>query len=184
MPRKLYDLVKEFDIGFKDKIKVWEGDYDEKYAETFFKPYSECTKEQRKLIDKRRKDIEEFRKRVRKDPSPKYDEKGFITLPIYEQGKHSVSEPAGHVEQLISGKMSEQDFLKTKDAIIVPITQRELAQIGLLPEDFSWTRQEREVTTAEMAESAKDKQLTTKETNGIRVLFEKLKNLFKGRGER
>lgn len=55
MPRKLYDLVRNYDIGLKHKILVYEGSYDERSAQTSFRPYGQCTKEQQKLIDKRKK---------------------------------------------------------------------------------------------------------------------------------
>lgn len=181
MPRKLYDLVRNYDIGLKHKILVYEGSYDERSAQTSFRPYGQCTKEQQKLIDKRKKDVEKFRKQVEQDKTHQYDKKGYITLPIYEQGKHHVSEPAGEVKRIIAGEMSEQEFLGIKDSITIPMTQRELARIGLLPEDFKW--QERswtEITRADIADADKEQELTTTEVGGIRGLIDRSKKFFKG----
>lgn len=185
MPRKLYDLVRNYDIGLKHKILVYEGSYDERSAQTSFRPYGQCTKKQQKLIDKRKKNVEKFRKQVEQDKTHQYDKKGYITLPIYEQCKHHVSEPAGEVKRIIAGEMSEQEFLGIKDSITIPMTQRELARIGLLPEDFKW--QERswtEITRADIADADKEQELTTTEFGGIRGLIDRFKKFFKGKGEK
>ncbi len=81
--------------------------------------------------------------------------------------------------------MSEQEFLGIKDSITIPMTQRELARIGLLPEDFKW--QERswtEITRADIADADKEQELTTTEVGGIRGLIDRSKKFFKGKGEK
>ena len=188
MPKKLYDLVEKYDIGFKHEILVHEGGYDVREAPTLFRPYSECTKEQQKLIDNRKKDLEKFRKKVEKDKTYQYDKKGFITLPIYNEiSSHGVEDSlfGKEVQQITSGKISEQKLLNVEDSITIPMTQRELAEIGLLPEDFKWEEMSRaSVSRTDIAEADKEQALTATEIGGIRAFIDRIKWLFKGKGEK
>ena len=63
------------------------------------------------------------------------------------------------------------------------MTQRELAEAGLLPDDFKWVEISK-VLARDIAEASKEKSITTTEVNGIRGFMRKLLDKFKGIGEK
>lgn len=128
--------------------------YDTETYPSKFKSYEECTEEQKKLIDERREKVESFRQKVKQSKSKKYDKTGFITIPIY------TSDRRGCIEI---------KYLKPSSFLILPMTQRELAQSGLLPEDFDWKKK---ITTKELSELSKNMRITRSEISEIKKQLE------------
>ena len=131
--------------------------YDTDTYESKFKSYDECTDEQKKLIDARREKIERFRKKVEQSKTKKYDKTGFITIPIYMSGV---------MDELVDDdEFGDYKRIKPTSYLIIPMTQRELAQAGLLPEDFHWKRR---ITTRELSMLSKNMKITRSEISEIK----------------
>ena len=62
------------------------------------------------------------------------------------------------------------------------MTQRELSDAGILPEDFNW-KEKALVTTKDIAGLDKEQALTTTEVGGIKGFINKLMDKIKGKGE-
>ena len=105
------------------------------------------------------------------DKSQKYDKPGSITLPVYRQSD-DVKEASFHeIGKIVSGEKSEQDYLTEQDSITIPITQRQLADLGLLPEDYRWKEDERaQVSEKDIAEADEASKLTSSDI-GIGAKF-------------
>ena len=180
MPKNMYGLS-EFNIGIKKNIQIWEGCYETRDAKTIFIPYNECTKEQQKLIDEKRKKLDKFKKIVSQDKSQKYDKPGSITLPVYRQ-RDDVKEACFHeIGKIVSGEKSEQDYLTEQDSITISITQRQLADVGLLPEDYRWKEDERaQVSEKDIAEADEASKLTPSDIGIGAKFFNFIKSKVKG----
>lgn len=184
MPKNIYGLSEQ-DIGIKRSIKVVEGTYEARDAETIFIPYNECTRRQQELIDSKSEKLDKFRKEVSQDKSQKYDKPGTITLHVYGQRLPVLETTVDEVREICSGKKSEQDYLIEEDTITIPITQRQLANLGLLPEDYKWQEDEKsKVSEIDIAEADKSLSLTESNIRIIDKFFDYIKSIFKGKGEK
>lgn len=65
----------------------------------------------------------------------------------------------------------------------IPVTRKDLRLAGLDPEMMGW-EEEKTITTEEIAKTDKEQGLTTTEVSGFKKILNKLKQLFKGRGEK
>lgn len=179
MPKKLYDLGQE-SIGFPETI--WFGGLgttDVAYENEFI-PYGECTDEQKKKIDIRRKKVEQFAKKVSEDKTGKYDKVGKISIPVFKTNRGAY---VGNFPRVSA---------ESKSSIEIEVTQRELAQAGILPEDFRWTERAR-VSPRNIAEVENKEKLTTTdlapiESKGFKMWIKNIKEtitkLLQGKGEK
>ena len=69
------------------------------------------------------------------------------------------------------------------DTIQIPVTLKELASSSLLKNDFNW-KPKTKLTSKEISEADKDQELTTSEVRGVRALINRIKEFFKGKGEK
>lgn len=184
IPKNIYELS-EHNIGMMSEIQVLDGTYEEHQARTEFIPYDKCTKKQKELIDKKKKEIKIFRKKVQKKPT-KYEKPGHISLTVYAQSDIVNDQiPASYeVRKIIAKEKTESNYLEKRGEIKIPITQKELAEIGLLPKDYNWQEDQKnsEVSPKDISEA----DMTLKLTRGHIVAFDGIRRFFesKGKGEK
>ena len=194
MPNKIFDLVKKFGIGFPSDIIHYERGQGGPYEETLFStefipvntaPYSEnififidfyekSPEWQIEEVEKRQKKVKRFQEKVSKSTDGKYDKKGILSLPKY-------STNTGYSYEYNEKDAPPRAWIT--DFIEIEMTQRELAEAGLLPDDFKWVEKSK-VSARDIAEASKEKSITTTEVNGIRGFMRKLLDKFKGIGEK
>ena len=169
MPKKLFDLGKE-NIGFPEDI--WFGGYGHSVAyENEFITYDKCTDKQKKEIDKRKERLEKFIKKVSNDKTGYYDKLGTISIPVFKTNTRGF-------DGLNAKASAEFDSI-----IEMEITQRELAEAGILPEDFKWMKKVK-VSPKDIAKLDQEQGLTTTEVGGFKGFIKKLVDKFKGIGEK
>ena len=128
-----------------------------------------------KKIIEREKKIETFRKKVLDSVDDKYDRKGIISIPRFSTNSGMEYGPNDKINFTPEGWIV--------DFIDIEITLRELAEAGLLPEDFKWKAKTR-ITPRDLAEADKKTALTTQEVGSIQNLINDINLLNKGKGEK
>ena len=93
------------------------------YSNTF--STSSTTEKEKKEISKRENAIAKLRQEIDKDNTGKYDRKGIVYLPRYSTNDRSIN-------------YLGQPFAKVEEVLEIEVTQRELAEAGILPDDFKW----------------------------------------------
>ncbi|MBR1654205.1 MAG: hypothetical protein IJ690_04575 [Clostridia bacterium] len=121
IPKTIYELANNLGIIFAKNVNKHDYNYvdfkDNIGKKVLFLTYNECTNEQKKHIEKRRRKLEKFVSKVQKSKSKKYTESGVITL--------------------VNSRFNLAD--NTMPEIIqFEITKKELAQIGILPSEIGW----------------------------------------------
>ncbi len=119
----------------------------------------DLTDEQQKFINKREKKVNNFVKKVKESKSKKYDIPGVITFVIL-----------GKEERYINSKNIKN---KKEKIIQIEITKRELANIGLLPEEIGWETKKKALLQPNELETLVEQEETSK--NVKENLFEKFK---------
>lgn len=130
-------------------------------------PYNKCSLSQKKAIKEKKEQIST----ILKDETDKYDKKGKVIIPIKTFANNSLG--------VLSWDME------------LEVTQRELAEAGISPEDLSWEPMlevekgdKKEITSTEIAKASKDRAVTKNEEKGIwSKLVNKIKNMFNERVE-
>lgn len=121
VPRTIYELASSLGIFFAKNVNRHDYSYvDFKNnigKKALFLPYNECSNEQKKHIEKRRRKLEKFVSKVQNSKSKKYTEPGVITL--------------------INSRFNLEGN-KMPEIIQFEITKKELAQIGILPSEIGW----------------------------------------------
>lgn len=176
MSKKMFDIGKKFGMGFpSDSVFDLEmqggGDW-EILAGTKF--YVNGNKEMESEIKKREKKLREFQEKVSSSKDGKYDKKGSILIPIYDTNTKHIYHRAYNIEQ---PKAWITDYVE------IEMTQRELAEAGILPEDFKWMEKAR-VSAKDIADADREQALTTTEVGGFKGFMKKLLDKFKGKGEK
>lgn len=194
MPRKLFDLGKMFGIGFPSDIIYYEccqgGPYEgtlfstkftpvhtTPYSEKIFIPivfYEKSPEWQIEEVEKRQKKLKRFQEKVSKSTNGKYDKKGILSLPRY-------STNTGYRYEYNEKPLPPEAWIS--EYIDIEITQRELAEAGILPDDFKWVEKAK-ISAKDIAEADKEQALTTTEVGGFKHILNKLKELFKGKDEK
>jgi len=172
MPKKLFELSK-FDIGMPGTITIEEqggGGFRYKNEYTTFYP---------EMISERSKRLEQLTEKVRNDKKGKYDKIGVISIPVYttNDGQYR-GDPMAYVSRSIK----------------IEISQRELIEAGIFPEEFKWKTLKQQQTKQEKAkvspeaigktEMGLEAGLTTTEIGGFKGFMKKLLDKFKGKGEK
>lgn len=163
MPKNIYDLGNTLSIGFPADITTVPGQYDspEKIYTNDFISFEDCSEEQKAAIRRREKEIARFKEKVTSDIDGKYDKKGIISIPIYKTNTGRLGTDAPHAE--------------VEGTIQLDVTQRELAEAGILPEDFGWKRvKDRGISAKDVAEADKKEGLTTAEPERVGKIIAKL----------
>lgn len=153
MPKNIYDLGNALSIGFPSDITTVQGQYDspEKIYTNEFINFEDCSEKQKAEIESRMRKIAKFKGKVTSDIDGKYDKKGIISIPVYKTNTGRLGTDTPHAEVV--------------DTIQLDVTQRELAEAGILPEDFGWKRvKEHGISSKDIAEADKEERLTTVET--------------------
>ena len=114
-----------------------------------------------------------------KSKDGRYDKEGVILIPIYE---------TNNMEYVPFPVRSDYPRAKVADCIEIAVTQRELAEAGILPEDFKWRGKTR-VSAKDIAKADKEYGVTTGELapiekTGIKGFLDKIFNKDKGVGEK
>lgn len=176
MPKKIFDIGKEYGAGFpadiRHVVEAYSGS--ESVYENNFISMDDCSEEQKKEILKRTKKVEKFQEKVSKSEDGRYDKKGVISIPIYE---------TNNMEYVPFPVKKDYPRAKVADTIEIEVTQRELAEAGILPEDFKWMEKTR-VSVKDIAEADKGQALTTTEIGGFKGFIKKLLDRFKGKEEK
>lgn len=171
MSRKMFDLGRR-NIGIPGKIAFYSNEGGECVVyENEFISYDDCTEEQKKAIDKRKQKVEKFTKKVSKDRTGKYDKAGKISVPVFKTNNRAYD------------GLNATASAEIGSTIEIEVTQRELAEAGILPEDFKWMEKAR-VSTRDIAEADKEQGLTATEVGGFKGFIKKLLDKFKGIGEK
>lgn len=169
MSKQQFELAQKYGLGFCPCI-LGGAQYgifrEERY---FYKTKDECDKEVSEMIDKKQKELDRHRNKVGK--SKRYENLGTITVPTYE------TEQRGNVFEK-DGKEAVQT-----GEISIELTQGELVNAGILPEDIQWTPNTR-VSAKNIADADKKQALTTTEVGGAKGFMKKLLDKFKGIGEK
>lgn len=171
MPHNLYDLGKRFGIGFPSDVITVSGNYEPQeltYSNTF--STSSTTENEKKEISKRENAIAKLRQAIDKDNTGKYDRKGIVYLPRYATNDGSIN-------------YLGQPFAKVEEVLEIEVTQRELAEAGILPDDFKWVEKAK-ISAKDIAEADREQALTTTEVGGFKGFMKKLLDKFKGIGEK
>lgn len=171
MPHNLYDLGKRFGIGFPSDVITVSGNYEPQeltYSNTF--STSSTTEKETKEISKRENAIAKLRQEIDKDNTGKYDRKGIVYLPRYATNDRSIN-------------YLGQPFAKVEEVLEIEVTQRELAEAGILPDDFKWVEKAK-ISAKDIAEADREQALTTTEVGGFKGFMKKLLDKFKGIGEK
>ena len=122
-----------------------------KYSYLRFVPYRECDLHGKQEC----KLVEERINQIKNSNEEKYDKPGKISLEISHEGE--------------------------KQTIEIEMTQRELANAGILPEDLGWM-DKTQVSSKNIADASKG--LAMKKVGGIRGFLTKLLDKFNGKGEK
>lgn len=175
MPRKVFELGKRFGIGFPTDIRHVKEAYSgsESVYENDFIHVEECSEEQKNEISKRMKKVEKFRTKVEGTKDGRYDKAGILSLPVYKTNNMAYA----------PGNRDVQPEAIVSDTIEIELTQRELAEAGILPEDFKWMELAR-VSAKDIADADREQALTTTEVGGFKGFMRKLMDKFKGIGEK
>ena len=179
MPKKMFDLGKRFGIGFPSDITHHQrgqgGGYTYKAFETEFIYVGEESPDwQKEEVAKRQKKLSQFQEKVLGSTDGKYDRKGSILIPKYSTNTGYEYEP---------NETGEKPKAWTTDFIEIEMTQRELAEAGILPEDFKWIEKAR-VSAKDIADADREQALTTTEVGGFKGFMKKLLDKIKGIGEK
>ena len=175
MQRKVFELGKRLGIGFPTDIRHVKEAYSgsESVYENDFIPVEECSEEQKNEISKRMKKVENFRTKVEGTKDGRYDKAGILYLPVYKTNNMAYA-PGNrdvHPEAMVS------------DTIEIEVTQRELAEAGILPDDFKWVEKVK-ISSKDIADADREQALTTTEVGGFKGFMKKLLDKFKGIGEK
>jgi len=178
MPKKLFDLGKEEGIGFPSDIihhaRGQGGGTTYKAYEVDFKYVGEESYAwEKEAVEERQKKLSQFQKKVFERKDEKYDRKGIISLPIYSTNTGSQYEPW---EEAVKPKAWITDYIE------IEMTQRELAEAGILPEDFKWQEKAR-VTAKDIADADIEQASTKTEIEKAKGFLTRLMDKFKGKGE-
>jgi len=124
-----------------------------------------------------------------------------ITFSEYDEsdleGKQKIREYEKKTQEILTSKDEKYDkpgkvFIKSGNKTIeLEMTQRELAERGILYEDLGWkdleqiqAEEKAKVTPKDIAETDKEQALTTTELGGIKGFFKRLMDKIKGKGEK
>lgn len=170
MSRKMFDLGRR-NIGIPGKIAFGSKQGESVAYENEFISYDDCTEEQKKAIDKRKQKVERFTEKVSEDRTGKYDKAGKISVPVFKTNNRAYD------------GLNATASAEIGSTIEIEVTQRELAEAGILPEDFKWMALSR-VSSKDIAEADRDQELTTTDVGGVKGFMDKLLDKFKGIGEK
>lgn len=175
MPRKIFELGKKFGIGFPTDIRHVREAYSgsESVYENDFIQAEDCSEAQIAEISKREKQVKKFQDRVADSKDGKFDREGTISLPVFE------------TNNMLYAPIAKQAVPEAtiSETIDIEVTQRELAEAGILPEDFKWMEKTR-ISSRDIVEADKEQALTTTEVGGFKGFMKKLLDKFKGIGEK
>jgi len=129
---------------------------------------------QKKVVEKRQKKLRHFQQKVSNSRDGKYDKEGIISIPRYDTNSGYTYEP---------GQTPEPPKAWVKRYYNIDVTLRELANAGILPEDFNW-REKAKVSAKDIADADREQTLTTTEIGGFKGFMKKLLDKFKGKGEK
>ena len=99
-----------------------------------FIPANQCTSEQKRQIERRKRKVNLFQFRVKNSKSKKYDVPGVVTM-VFLKKEDSIG------VSLIGNKKLEIKRERNSNApkiIQIEITKRELAEMGILPSEVGW----------------------------------------------
>lgn len=111
-----------------------------------------------------------MRQAIDKDSTGKYDRKGIVYLPRYATNDRSIN-------------YLGQPFAKVEEVLEIEVTQRELAEAGILPDDFKWVEKAK-ISAKDIADADREQALTATEVGGFKGFMKKLLDKFKGIGEK
>lgn len=176
--KKLFELIDKYD-AFENKDEYLYSDRGGEPRDTInyyktitFKSYEECSLEEKKKIEDKQIDDKKKLDEILSNDSEEYNKKGKVSIPFYEESPYFNS-------------------LRYSSTLEIEITQRELAEYGILPEDLKWKSLEEiskgenngKLSSKDIASASKD--LTTKDVKGAKGfltnLLDKFKNMFKGK---
>jgi len=169
VPKKLLELSRKHKGIFlptETHISTDYGPHDD-YTDTYDLyikevPYEKCSLGQKNMINEKRKKLEELSRKIAEDKTGKYDKVGKAKIPICSEGD------------------SWENAKKTGE-LSIEITQRELVEVGLLPEDLEWKRGK--ITSKDIAQAGIAKQVEKGEEKSIwGKLINKVKDMINGRG--
>ena len=120
--KAIFKLARDSGIVFVKNLNKYDYNYTD-YSKHFvekvcFKPFDNCSNEEKKQIEKRNKKLEKFINAVNKSTNKKYLETGLITLLT--------------VDKEINSKNAKSEILQ------IEISKKELAELGILPEEVCW----------------------------------------------
>ena len=165
MPEKLYKLGLKHQVGFVIDERIeskQEGESPEIYRAEFV-PYNECSEHEKRLIDERIMEVEKLKEKINGDTTGKYDEKGFVILPVYFK----------------NAEYNRPKDFKPRYYLRAKMTKRELVEAGVLPTDFDWQKMQKPNIALGIADADKEQGLTKNELKGIPKLIKMIRNFLK-----
>ena len=179
MPKKMFDLGKRFGIGFPSDITHHQrgqggGSTYKAFEVDFYRVSEDSPEWQKEEVEKRQKKLSKFQEKVSSSKDGKYDRKGSILIPKYSTNTGYAYEP---------NETGEEPKAWVTDYVEIEMTQRELAEAGILPDDFKWVEKAR-VSSKDIAEADRDQELTTTDVGGVKGFMNKLLDKVKGIGEK
>ena len=179
MTKSMFYLGKEKGLGFPENIIYAQNGQGgptawEEYESRFYEIKNDSPDWQKKVVEKRQKKLRHFQQKVSNSRDGKYDKEGIISIPRYDTNSGYTYEP---------GQTPEPPKAWVKRYYNIDVTLRELANAGILPEDFNW-REKAKVSAKDIADADREQTLTTTEIGGFKGFMKKLLDKFKGKGEK
>lgn len=130
----VFKLARLGNAFFAKNVKISDYKYGEYSVNSNqFLTYDKCNEEQKRAIDKREKSLKKFIDNI--DFNNDADIPGVISLVVVRQ------EP----ECFLKEYMNNDNEKKKKEIIQIPITQRELAKMRILPEEVGWEKEKKAI---------------------------------------
>ena len=133
--KAVFKLAKLGETFFAKNVKVSDYKYCDYSANTNqFLSYDECSEEQKRAIDKREKSLKKFSDSI--DYNKDADTPGVISLVVVRENPMQFYKKHMQLEDV-------DDEQKKKEIIQIPITQRELVKMRVLPEEIGWEKEKK-----------------------------------------
>lgn len=160
LPKRIIDLSEKYNgiVFFPGDFSVYTGPGDIYHFSQEVRKFSyeECSEEQKKMIEEKKAQLEEISSKIEQDKMGKYDRKGRIKIPCYDE-----------------------DWPRENGAIELVVTERELVEAGYIPEDFGW---EPIVKPKDIATTSIEEKVQKEEEKSIwEIMCDKIKNILNGR---
>ena len=202
IPRGLYNVFKKYNVGFENdhhEIAVYwtrcATGFMEKHEYACYKLQEKEKKMKYKTME-RKEEVDQNKY----DPDLYHLEEDRRSVKNSTIDYQKVIERLERIKNLQKACLSDRKGVYRKKGIIelpirskyfkgetisLEITQKELIQAGYIPEELKWHEKNKtKISARDIAEADKEQSLTTTEVGGAKGFFNKIRDFFKGKGEK